>query len=79
MMTAIQAIFDGRNFVPAEAVKLPPQTRGLVLVETADAAGQASLDAAIRDYYTQTPQVDDEDASWGTGLSKGSHLAWDED
>lgn len=78
-MTAIQAIFDGRTFVPAETVKLPPQTRGLVLVESADPAGQARLDAAVRDYYTQTYRNDEDDNSWGLGVSRDTHRAWDED
>jgi len=76
-MTAIRAVFDGKNFVPQEAVSLPAQSEALVLVEGEQAAAQMELDRAVRAYYQATGDADDE--AWGRAVEGGSQRAWEED
>jgi hypothetical protein len=76
-MTAIRAIFDGKAFIPQEAVVLPTQAEALVLVDAVDPVAQAKLDDAVRAYYQGGPDADD--AAWARATERGSHRAWDED
>jgi hypothetical protein len=73
-MTAIRAVFDGKAFVPQQPVSLPPQSEALVLADQAD---QQSLDDAVREYYQQSSDADDED--WGRATAQDLHRAWDEE
>lgn len=76
-MTAIRAIFDGKAFVPEQAVSLPADSAALVLVEGADDAAQRQLDAEVRAYYQGAG--DAEDDAWGRATAAESHRAWEED
>jgi len=76
-MTAIRAVFDGKNFVPQQPVSLPAQSEAIVLVEGADPAAQEQLDQALRAYYQSGPDADD--AAWGKATAAESHRAWDKD
>jgi len=76
-MTAIRVIFDGKTFIPQQPVSLPDQSEALVIVEQNDPSARAQLDAAIRAYYENKPDSDDE--SWGAATSAQSQRAWDED
>lgn len=76
-MTAIRAIFDGKAFVPQQPVSLPAQSEALVIVEQTDRVAQDQLDAAIRAYYEQGGDAEDE--AWGKATAPQSHRAWDED
>jgi hypothetical protein len=75
-MTAIRVIFDGKTFIPQQPVSLPDQSEGLVIVEQNDPAA-AQLDAAVRAYYHNKPDADDD--AWGDATSPRSQTAWDED
>jgi hypothetical protein len=75
-MTAIRAVFDGKTFVPQQAVSLPPQSEVLVLVDGTDEAAQQELDRAVRAYYQGGS--DDEDEAWGRAIERGSQEAWEE-
>jgi len=74
-MTAIRVIFDGKAFVPQQSVSLPNQSEAIVIVEQNDPYASAQLDAAIRAYYEN--KTDAEDDAWAT--SPQSQRAWDED
>ena len=76
-MTAIRVIFDGKTFIPQEPVSLPNQSEALVLLEQNDPSASADLDRAIRAYYEN--RSDAEDDAWGAATSPQSHRAWDED
>ena len=76
-MTAIRVIFDGKAFIPQQPVSLPDQSEALVLVDQNDPSAQAQLDSAVRAYY-QNPEDGDDDA-WGKATAPESHRAWDED
>jgi hypothetical protein len=76
-MTAIRVIFDGKAFIPQQPVSLPNQSEALVLVEQNDPAAVARLDAAIRAYYQNQSDADDD--AWGAATAPQSHRAWDED
>jgi hypothetical protein len=75
-MTAIRVIFDGKPFIPLQPVSLPDQSEALVIVEN-DPAAHAELDTAIRAYYEN--KTDAEDDAWGSATSGQSQRAWDED
>lgn len=76
-MLAIRAIFDGKAFVPQQPVTLPDQSEALVIIDQADPAAQAQLDADVRAYYQSTSDADDE--AWAKATAPQSHRAWDED
>lgn len=76
-MTAIRVIYDGKAFVPQQPVSLPAQSEALVIVEQADPAAQAQIDAAVRAYYQGGGDGDDD--AWGRATAPESHRAWDED
>jgi hypothetical protein len=79
-VTAIRVIFDGKSFVPQQAVALPPQSEAFVIVAQDDPAAHAQLDASLRAYYAALPNGgDDDDDAWGDATSPQSHRAWDED
>lgn len=73
-MSAIRVIFDGKTFVPQQAVTLPIQSEAIVLVE--DQESNKRLDADIRAYYEAG--ADEEDDAWGRE-SKPDVRAWDEE
>lgn len=77
-MTAIRVIFDGKVFVPQEPVTMPEQSEAFVLIEGADPAAQAALDAATRAYYSKSAG-DEDDEAWADLTSRDSRQAWDED
>jgi hypothetical protein len=76
-MTAIRVIFDGKAFIPQQAVSLPDQSEATVLVEQNDSQASAQLDADIRAYY-ENP-TDAEDDQWAAASTRQSQRAWDED
>jgi hypothetical protein len=76
-MTAIRVIFDGKAFVPQEPVSLPEKSEAIVIVEADFPAAHAGLDAAVRAYYEN--KADPEDDDWAAATSPGSRRAWDED
>jgi hypothetical protein len=76
-MTAIRVIFDGKAFIPQQAVSLPDQSEAVVIVEENEPQAVAELDAAIRAYYQNVN--DSEDDAWATTTSAQSQRAWDED
>lgn len=76
-MLAIRVIFDGRAFVPQQAVTLADQSEALVMIDQTDPAAQAQLDADVRAYYQSVPDADD--AAWANATRPQSHRAWDED
>lgn len=76
-MTAIRAVFDGKVFIPRDAVSAPPQSEALTLLEGADEAAQQSLDQAVREYYQGGQDAADE--AWARATAPQSHRAWDED
>ena len=76
-MHAIRVIFDGKTFVPQQPVTLPEQSEAIVIVDQADPAAQARLDAEVRAYYQSLPDAEDED--WAKATAPQSHRAWDED
>jgi hypothetical protein len=76
-MTAIRVIFDGKAFIPQQPVSLPDQSEALVIVEQNDPIAHAQLDTALRAYYEN--KTDAEDDAWGTAASPQSQRAWDED
>lgn len=76
-MTAIRVVFDGKAFIPQQPVSLPPQSEGLVIVEQEDFAAQQQLDDAVRAYYKDANDADDE--AWGKATAPLSHRAWDEE
>jgi hypothetical protein len=79
-VTAIRVIFDGKSFVPQQAVSLPPQSEALVIVPQDDPAALAQLDASVRAYYEGLNSGGDaDDDAWGRATSPQSHRAWDED
>lgn len=73
-MTAIRAIFDGKAFIPRQAVCLPAQSEVLVLIDSPDRAAQQQLDQEIRDYYQGGGDAEDE--AWGQATARESHRAW---
>lgn len=75
-MTAIRVIFDGKAFIPQQPVSLPNQSEALVLVAQDDPAAAARLDAALRAYYQNQSDADDD--AWGAATAAESHRAWDE-
>jgi hypothetical protein len=77
VVTAIRAIFDGKAFIPQQAVSLPNQSEALVFVEQDDPSAQAQLDAAVRAYYATGEDAEDE--AWGKATAAESQRAWDED
>jgi hypothetical protein len=76
-MTVIRVIFDGKAFIPQQSVSLPVQSEALVLVEQNDPHAVAHLDAAIRAYYQNVNDADDD--AWAAATSPQSQRAWDED
>ena len=80
-MTAIRVIFDGKTFVPQQPVTLPADSEALVIVEQADPAAQARLDAELRAYYTSLGPAgaDEEDEARAKGAAPDLSRAWDED
>jgi hypothetical protein len=76
-MTAIRVIFDGKTFIPQQPVSLPDQSEALVIVEQNDPSASAHLDRAIRAYYEN--KSDTEDDAWSAVTSPQSQRAWDED
>jgi len=76
-MTAIRVIFDGKTFIPQQPVSLPDKSEALVIVEQNDPAANAQLDTAIRAYYEN--KTDAEDDAWSAATSPQSQRAWDED
>ncbi len=76
-MTAIRVVFDGKSFIPQAPVSLPAQSEALVLIDQADPVAQQLLDQAVRAYYQQGGDADDD--AWGRATAKESHRAWDED
>ena len=76
-MLAIRAIFDGRAFVPQEAVTLPDRSEVIVIIDQAGSAAHARLDAETRAYYQSANDADDE--AWADATAPQSHRAWDED
>lgn len=76
-MTAIRVIFDGKAFIPQQPVSLPSQSEAVVLVDQDDPAAAARLDAALRAYYQNQSDADDD--AWGAATAPESHRAWDED
>jgi hypothetical protein len=76
-MTAIRVIFDGKAFIPQQPVSLPDRAEALVIVDQNDSPAHAELDTAIRAYYEN--KGDGEDEGWGAATSPESHRAWDED
>lgn len=76
-MLAIRAIFDGKAFVPQQPVTLPDQSEALVIIDQADPAAQAQLNADTRAYYQSTPDADDD--AWAKAAAPQSHRAWEED
>jgi hypothetical protein len=76
-MTAIRVIFDGKAFVPEEPVSPPEKSEAIVIVEADLAAAHAGLDAAVRAYYEN--KADSEDDDWAAATLPHSHRAWDED
>jgi len=79
-VTAIRVIFDGKSFVPQQAVSLPAQSEALVIVAQDDPAALAQLDASVRAYYQGLNSGgDSDDDAWGKATSPQSHRAWDED
>jgi hypothetical protein len=76
-MTAIRVIFDGKAFIPQQPVSLPPQSEAMIIVDQSDPSAQGQLDTAIRAYYLQA--TDAEDDAWNKVITPQSHSAWDED
>ena len=76
-MTAIRVIFDGKAFIPQQPVSLPDQSEALVIVEQNDPSADALLDTAIRAYYQNKSDADDD--AWAAATTPQSHKAWDED
>jgi hypothetical protein len=76
-MTAIRVIFDGKAFIPQQSVSLPDQSEALVLVERNDPHAGTQLDAAIRAYYENA--TDAEEDAWAAATSPQSQRAWGED
>ena len=76
-MTAIRVVFDGKTFVPQQPVSLPAQSEGLVLFESSDPAARQKLDKAVRAYYREG--IDAEDQDWARATGAESHRAWEED
>jgi hypothetical protein len=76
-MTAIRVIFDGKVFIPQQLVSLPDQSEALVIVEQNDPYACVQLDAAMRAYYENKTDADDD--AWAAATSKRSQSAWDED
>jgi hypothetical protein len=77
-MTAIRVVFDGKAFIPQQAVALPAQSEAIVFFEAADPSGRQRLDEAVRAYYQQGVP-DSEDEGWGQATGADSHRAWTED
>jgi hypothetical protein len=79
-VTAIRVIFDGKSFVPQQAVSLPAQSEAVVIVAQDDPAALAQLDASLRAYYAALPgRGDADDEAWAQATSPQSRHAWDED
>ena len=78
-MTAIRVIFDGKAFVPQQAVSLPAQSEGMVIVEQDDPSARARLDNAVRAYYEGYEAGGADDEAWAKAVAPQSHRAWDED
>ena len=78
-VTAIRVIFDGKHFVPQQAVSLPAQSEAVVIVAQDDPSAVAQLDASLRAYYASLPGGDADDEGWGDATSPQSNRAWDED
>jgi Protein of unknown function DUF104 len=76
-VTAIRVIFDGKAFIPQQPVSLPDKSEALVIVEQNDPSAHAQLDSALRAYYEN--KSDAEDDAWGNATSPQSQPAWDED
>jgi Protein of unknown function DUF104 len=76
-MTAIRVIFDGKTFIPQQPVSLPDQSEALVIIEQNDPSAHAQLDSAVRAYYENKTDADDD--AWGAATSPQSQRAWDED
>ncbi len=76
-MTAIRVIFDGKAFIPKQSVSLPDQSEAIVIIEHNDPKAATEFDVAIRAYYENTP--DNEDQAWGAATSPRSERAWEED
>jgi len=76
-MTGIRVIFDGKTFVSQQPVSLPDQSEALVIVEQNDPLARVELDTAIRAYYEN--KTDEDDDAWGAATSPQSQRAWDED
>ena len=76
-VTAIRVIFDGKAFIPQQAVSLPDQSEAMVLIEQNDPQADVQLDADIRAYYENTTDADDDE--WASTTSPRSNRAWDEE
>jgi len=78
-MVGIRAHFDGSVIVPDEPVPLPPQAQVVVLADLAGGTASDDLERATQDYYRDLAETEgaDED-SWGEGLARDSHHAWEE-
>lgn len=76
-MTAIRVIFDGKAFIPQQALSLPDKSEAMVLIEQNDLQADLQLDADIRAYYENA--TDAEDDQWASTTSPQSHRAWEEE
>lgn len=74
---AIRVVFDGKTFVPQQSVSLPAQSEALVLFDANDPAARQKLDDAVRAYYQNGIDADDQD--WARATDAKSHQAWEED
>jgi hypothetical protein len=62
-------VCDAREtFIPQQPVSLPDRSEGLVIVEPNDPAAAAEFDAALRAYYDNKPDADDD--AWGDAAAR---------
>ena len=76
-MTAIRVVFDGKTFVPQQAVDLPAQSEGTIIFNRLDPAARMATDAGVRAYYQNN--CDTEDEEWARATLSMSSRAWEED
>lgn len=80
-MATIQAIFDGKTFVPKEPVSLPVGSEVEFTPTPTPEERQAWMDrlnADLRAAYDKYPS-DEEDEAWAKGVAAQLSKVWDED
>jgi hypothetical protein len=77
-VVVIRAHFDGSVIVPDEPVTLPPQSKVVVLVDSAGPPSGGDLEEATRQYYQGRSPDEVDDDGWGQGLASDSRRAWDQ-